>query len=57
MEHRLNTWVRLVNEEVDEQLVDWVQNLEIGHFSDVSLSRPDRAILLYSILLLYDLYW
>ena len=34
----------MVNEEVDEQLVDWVQNLDIGHFADVSLSRPDRAI-------------
>jgi len=38
--------------EVDER---WVQNLEIGHFADVSLSRLGRAILLYSILLLYDL--
>ena len=28
----------VVNEEVDEQLVGWVQNLEIGHFADVSLS-------------------
>ena len=45
MEHRLNTWVRLVNEEIDyEQLVDWVRNPEIGHFADVSLSRPDHAI-------------
>ena len=49
--------VKGVNEEVGEQLGDWVQNLELGRFVDVSLSRPDRAILLYSILLLYDLYW
>jgi len=28
----------VVNEEVDKQLVDCVRNLEIGHFSDVSLS-------------------
>jgi len=46
-----------VEEEVDKQLVVWLQNLEIGHFADVGLSRPGRAILLYSILLLYDLYW
>jgi len=34
-----------------------VYTLGIGHFVDASLSRPDRAILLYSILLLCDLYW